>query len=45
MECADAVTRRAFLARDGGDERFLIAAKELIIGILAPHAPEAPVGG
>jgi len=45
MECADALTRRAFLRETAGDERFLIAAKELIIGILALHAPEAPVGG
>ena len=41
MECADAVTRRAFLRASGGDERFIRAAKELIVGILAPHAPEA----
>jgi len=41
MECADAVTRRAFLRAPGGDERFIRAAKKLIVGILAPHAPEA----
>jgi len=44
MECADAVTRRAFLHDPRGDERFILAAKELIIGILAPHAPAPPPG-
>jgi len=44
MECADAVIRRAFLRDLAGDERFIRAAKELIVGILAPHAPRAPVG-
>jgi len=38
MECADAVTRRAFLHDPDGDERFLRAAKELVVGIIEPHA-------
>lgn len=41
MECADAVTRRAFLHDRAGDARFIEAAKHLLIAILTPHAPES----
>jgi len=40
MEAADAVTRRAFLRDRAGDQRFVDAAKQLIIDIIEPHAPE-----
>ena len=40
MECADAVTRRAFLHGAEPDERFIRAAKRMIVAILTPHAPE-----
>ncbi|MBO9577818.1 MAG: TetR family transcriptional regulator [Microbacteriaceae bacterium] len=41
MECADAVTRRAFLREREGDGRFIEAAKDLLICILEPQAPGA----
>lgn len=40
MECADAVTRRAFLHDRGGDERFLDAGRQIVVAILTPYAPE-----
>lgn len=39
MECADALTRRAFQHDPEGDTHFLTAAKQLIVQILSPHAP------
>jgi len=39
MECADAITRRAFFLTPEGDARFTDAAVRVIIGILHPHSP------
>jgi len=41
MECADAVTRRAFVHNPSGDIRFIDAAKRMMVAILAPHAPDS----
>ncbi len=43
LECADAVTRRAFLTDRGGEERFIDAAKQLVRCVLAPLAPDVTV--
>ena len=40
LECADAVTRRAFLTDRVGEERFIDAAKQLVRCVLAPLAPD-----
>jgi len=45
LECADAVTRRAFLRSRDADPRFIDAAKQIIVGIIAPHAPDAAARG
>ena len=41
LECADAVTRRAFLRDGEGEQRYVDAAKALVRCILAPLAPDA----